>query len=364
MRAVPRILLGLEGLAMDGGVASVSRCFARALDEAMEAGRVERADRILLHDTPAEAPPPPLRGEQRCLAGSKLRFVWELHRMGLRHRHDWVLFDHVGVARAGVSPLPGAPRRRAVMVHGGELEAVTPGSLFERSLLGADRILTNSHFTARNVAARVSGVEDRIRPLRLCVEPSRIAVDAPAGPREPAALIVGRMWPTERGKGHDALIRAWPAVRARVPDAVLWVVGGGEDRPRLEVLADERGVADAIHFLGRLSDEALAERYRRARVFAMPSRQEGFGLVYAEAMWHGLACVGSTSDAAAEVIVDGVTGRLAVYDDERSIAEVLVELLEDPARAEAMGRAGRRRVEENYVYPCFRDDFLAALDLK
>ena len=75
----------------------------------------------------------------------------------------------------------------------------------------------------------------------------------------------------------------------------------------------------------------------------MPSRQEGFGVVYAEAMWHGLPCIGSTADAAGQVIKEGETGLLVSYGDRRAIADAVAWLLADPARARAMGEAGRRR---------------------
>jgi phosphatidylinositol alpha-1,6-mannosyltransferase len=129
-------------------------------------------------------------------------------------------------------------------------------------------------------------------------------------------------------------------------------------------MARERGVAGAVRFLGRVTDAELGDLYRRASVFAMPSRQEGFGLVYAEAMWHGLACVGSTADAAGQLIVDGETGHLVPYADARATADAVAALLCDPARARAMGEAGRRRARERFGYPRFRADLLAALELR
>ncbi len=369
MRTRPRILLALEGLSMDGGVAAVSRCLARVLDEESEANRLERSDRILLHDSSSSPPPLPGRGVQICEGGRKLRFIWDLHRLGLRWRHDWVVFDHIGVARSGGWPLPGSPARYAVVVHGGELEAVAPGNAFERALRRAVLVITNSHFTAGRVANLLPDLANRIRPVPLCLEPEREqrwkaeAGHASPAEREPAALIVGRMWSTERGKGHDELIRAWPGVLKRVPAAELWIAGGGDDRPRLEALARETGAGTAIQFLGRISDPELADRYRRARVLSMPSRQEGFGLVYAEAMWHGLPCLGSTADAASEVIEDGVTGRLVPYGDVEAVGEGVAALLADPELAARLGAAGRARVEERYSYARFRSDMLEALGL-
>jgi phosphatidylinositol alpha-1,6-mannosyltransferase len=171
------------------------------------------------------------------------------------------------------------------------------------------------------------------------------------------------MWSSERGKGHEDVIAAWPSVRARVPDAELWIVGSGNDRARLEERAHALGVGDVVRFLGRVSDAELCDLYRRATLFAMPSCQEGFGLVYAEAMWHGLPCIGSTADAAREVIADGDTGLLVPYGDVAAIGSAVVALLTDPARAEAMGRAGMRRARERFSYERFRRDLLTALEL-
>jgi phosphatidylinositol alpha-1,6-mannosyltransferase len=300
--------------------------------------------------------------------GSRPRFAWQLWRAFRRHRHELVLFDHLGLARAASLPLPPfPPPRTAIFVHGEEMHSARAG--VRAGVLGrASLLLTNSEFTADVLRRLLPASADRIRATPLCVDPERVEVweksfsPRPDLPRERAALIVGRMWQEERGKGHDELIAGWPAVRARVPDAELWIVGDGDDRSRLEERARSLGVADAVRFLGRVSDTELSELYRRASLFAMPSRQEGFGLVYAEAMWHGLPCIGSTADAAGQVIVDGETGLLVPYGDVAAIAAAVSALLADPARAERMGQAGQRRAREQFSYARFRRDLLAALE--
>jgi phosphatidylinositol alpha-1,6-mannosyltransferase len=176
-------------------------------------------------------------------------------------------------------------------------------------------------------------------------------------------LIVGRLWSSERGKGHDALLAALPRVRRQVPDAELWIVGSGDDAPRLEAAARESGLAAAVRFLGGVSDPELGRLYRTAGVFAMPSRQEGFGLVYAEALWHGLPCIGSTLDAAGEVISDGETGRLVPYGAVEPLADAIVELLSNGVLAERMGRAAAAEARRRFTYDRFRSDLLDALGL-
>ncbi len=361
------VLLGLTGLRIEGGIASVSRCLARALDEEVQAGRLARTDRVLLLEPAGEPAPPPTRGDQHLARGSQARFVWQLWRAFRRQRHDLVLFDLVGLARSVLLPLPGfPPPRTAIFVHGIELAGARSGAR-ARALAAATRVLANSEFTAARVRREFPGLAERVRAVPLCIDPERAAAwrESPAAslpPREPAALIVGRMWSEERGKGHDALLEAWPGVRRRVPAAELWIAGEGDDLPRLEARARELGVAPAVRFLGRVSDAELGALYRRASLYAMPSRQEGFGLAWAEAMWCGLPCVGSTADAAGEVIRDGETGLLVPWGDVAAIGAAVGALLVDPARARRMGEAGRRHARERFSYDRFRRDLLAALE--
>jgi len=362
----PAVLLGLTGLRIDGGIASVSRCIARALDEEVDAGVLSRVDRVVLLDDPSRAASPPRRGVQWLSRGSQPRFVWQLWRAFARDRQAHVLFDLVGLARAVFLPLPGFPPRDfAVFVHGIELTTAAHG-VRARALRGARVLLANSPFTAASLKQMFPEAADRVRVVPLCIEPEKLACweasSLPAPRRENAALIVGRMWSEERGKGHDELLSAWPSVRSRIPGAELWVVGGGDDRSRLEAKARVLSLTSSVRFLGRVSDGELGELYRRASLLAMPSRQEGFGLAYAEAMWHGLPCIGSTADAAGTVIAHGETGLLVRYGDVDAVGEAIVALLGNPERAAKMGEEGRRRALARFSYDRFRRDLLAALE--
>ncbi len=362
-----RVLLGLTGLEIGGGIASVAHSFTRALDEMAGEGSLERVDRVLLRDDPAAPPPAPPHGDQQLSGNRQLRFVWQIWRSLRRHRHDFVFFDQLGPARSTQLPLPGfPPPRYAIFCHGIELEGAGRGQR-GRTLRGAWRLLTNSEKTADRVRRLDPALADRIRVTPLCIDPRKTgawAVGEPASGagRALAALIVGRMWSEERGKGHDAVIEAWARVRRSVPDAELWIAGSGNDRPRLEAKAAQRAPV-GVRFLGAVSDAELGHLYQRAAVFVMPSRQEGFGLVYAEAMWHGLPCIGSTRDAAGEVIKAGETGLLVPFGDVEAIGAAMADLLSDGERRDRMGEAARRRARERFGYASFRTALRAALDL-
>lgn len=159
------------------------------------------------------------------------------------------------------------------------------------------------------------------------------------GHQDEFALIVGRMCSGERYKGHDALIEAWPLVRRLVPNARLVVAGDGDDAQRLRAKAGE-----GIDFTGRVDDARLAALYRDAAFFVMPSTDEGFGLVYLEAMRASTPCIAARG-AAEEIITDGCDGLIVDADNRDALVAAVVRLFEDREARRQLGMAAARRVE-------------------
>lgn len=288
----------------------------------------------------------------------KSRFAIALTSAELFGRTDWILFSHLGLAQIQ-HVIPSRYRRPyGVFLHGIEAwKRLT--RIEERALAGAEIRLANSRYTAD----RVMDAHPELGPVDVCslALPPSARGDAavarfglpPMGSH--AVLVVGRMIRSERYKGHDQLIDAWPLVVARVPGARLIIVGEGDDAGRLKEKASASGAAAAIAFTGFVSKPALDALYERAALFALPSRGEGFGLVYLEAMSHRLACVGSIHDAAREVIVDGRTGRLVDQHDVGQLADTLASLLADTALRGRMGEAGYSRLMLEFGFSRFRD---------
>ena len=157
-------------------------------------------------------------------------------------------------------------------------------------------------------------------------------------------------------KGQDVLIASMAEIRRRVPDATLLIVGDGPYRERLEVLAASAPKGSVV-FAGQASEEELPRYYRAGHVFAMPCRSraglevEGWGNVFIEAAACGRPVVVGDSGGARESLVDGETGILVRGSRRAEVADAVASLLEDPARAEAMGAAGRARVERDHTWP-------------
>ncbi|MER3409109.1 MAG: hypothetical protein C4306_03180 [Thermoleophilia bacterium] len=157
-------------------------------------------------------------------------------------------------------------------------------------------------------------------------------------PRARLLLCVCRLAPQ---KGVDTAIRALARLRRWQPAAVLVVLGEGPERSRLQRLAGELGLDQALFLPGRVGD--VAAFYRRAEVVVHPARWEGFGLAMLEAMLAGKPVVASRAGSAPELVVDGETGILVPPDDPLALAEALAALLADPQRAALYGHAGRER---------------------
>jgi glycosyltransferase involved in cell wall biosynthesis len=158
----------------------------------------------------------------------------------------------------------------------------------------------------------------------------------------PAVLTVAHLYPR---KNVGVLLRGYARLRSAGVSFQGWIVGDGPCRRAWERLRDDLSLQGRVEFLGTISRRELADRYRRAAVFCLPSRQEGFGIVFLEAMAHARPIVAARAAAVPETVTDGEVGILADPDDPEAFSQALATLLADRDLRRCMGQAGRRRVE-------------------
>jgi glycosyltransferase involved in cell wall biosynthesis len=139
-------------------------------------------------------------------------------------------------------------------------------------------------------------------------------------------MTVARLWPGDRYKGVDVTIQALPEILSQEPTVKYLVVGQGADQPRLAQLAQDLGVGDRVVFVGFIPTPTLVDHYRLADVYVMPS-QEGFGIVYLEAMACGVPVVAGNSDGSADPLQDGHLGWPVPYQDPHAVAGACLEAL-------------------------------------
>ena len=214
--------------------------------------------------------------------------------------------------------------------------------LERRNARKADRVITSSEYS-RQVAIAAYG----LHPGNVAVVPEGIDVnawrrDVPAPTGGPPVIVsVARQY---RRKNTSSLIRAMPRVVDAVPGARLRIIGDGPELPRLEALVDRLGLEETVNLLGALSGaDSVREELARATVFCLPSRQEGFGIVFLEAMAAGLAIVAADRGAVPEVAPHGEVALLVDPDDVEGLAAALIRLLREPdLRRELVARGAER----------------------
>lgn len=339
-----RAFLGAATLAAGGGIAHVARISARALGEM--GVDVEIASYL-------DAPSPMAVAGSRVTGagGSKLRFA-ALCQMAA-FRRQYFIYDSGGMARAHPSLVrPGMGY--ACWMHGTEAwENMTPA--VGRALRRARLVLVNSRYTLD----RYTALHGDLPTAHVCWLGTGEDVAPPlaAGTRPPVVLILSRLDAGDLYKGHRELIDCWPRVVAAVPAARLAIAGGGSGLTEISSVVKASPAAHAIDVLGFIPEADITRLWQRAAVFAMPSRGEGFGIVYVEAMRQGLSVIASVHDAGSEVNVDGETGFNISLDRRDELADRIIYLLLQPDLARQLGAAGQRRWREHFCVSAFRRRF-------
>lgn len=355
------LLLSPELFLHEGGIARIMRLYLKALCE--QAGPGDRVDSLVLNDAPG--PEPRLArysadrlGEHLGCNRSKAAFI--RHALRLGRRADLLVCSHLHHLPIAWLAQRLNPRLRYCLVAHG-IEVWRPYTWLEaRALLGAHRILCVSEYTRRQLLRFLPALPtDRLLVVPNTLDPhfapelNDLVSQAPFA--LPRILTVGRLSSTDTYKGFDTLIEAMPAVRHEYPAARLRVVGKGDDQPRLAALAAELGVAGSVDFLGPISDEALRAEYASCDLFALPSRKEGFGLVYLEAMAYGKPCIAARAGGAPEVINDRV-GALVDYGNIPDLAAAIGELVRRPRDSGVV-----RAHAATFAFPAFQRRLTAAL---
>ncbi|HKS95568.1 MAG TPA: glycosyltransferase family 4 protein [Terriglobia bacterium] len=361
------MVLGLFGhLVEPGGVERVNRLAGAVLAGLAEAHH-EECELLSLNDPPGEIAfeVGGRRYTGAAFGRQKARLVARALRLAPRARLAYL--GHPNFAPLGALLKIVNPRLRYwVVSHGAEVWEPLP-RLSRRALRRAEGVTAPSRFTLDHLI-RTQGLD----PARAALVPHGLdpsfagTAGCGASAQSPAVpglmLTVARLRRLEKGKGIDTVIQSLPKVLQSVPHASLVVVGDGDHRTLLEALAARLGVREKVRFVGHVDEHALKEFYRQAELFVMPSRQEGFGLVFLEAMAFGKPAVGGNFGGIPEIVVEGVTGYVVEYGNVEALADRLTCLLTNESLRRRMGAAGKQRVIENYGFEVFQKRLIALLD--
>jgi glycosyltransferase involved in cell wall biosynthesis len=333
------IFIFLEIFGQEGGIQSYVRDVLKAYADWLSASADASAEIFLLRDRP---------DCNDLFAGDRLQFRYFASRapiLGrlnlaialvsslLRDRASHLYCGHINLAPMvrHLSQLMGVPY--TILTYGKEVWQPLPPAR-RRALQGASTIWTISRYSRDRLCA-----SNQVDPSRVAILPCIVDGDrftpAPKSPdllekynfeKATVLMTVARLWSEDIYKGVDVTLRALPKISTQFPLVKYLVVGRGDDRPRLEALARTLGIDDRVVFAGFVTTEDLAAHYHLADAYIMPS-QEGFGIVYLEAMCCGVPVLSGNADGSADPLQDGRLGWRVAHRDSDAVAAACIEIL-------------------------------------
>lgn len=316
-----------------GGIAKFNRDMLTALCNLPNCAEVVAITR-LMPDAPEEMPKN--LTYISSAVGSKLKYV----RAVKDKVSGGACFDLVICAHINLLPLAYLCRQiqkapLGLFIHGIEAWQPTGSPMTNALIKKIDFFMAVSDFTRKKFIGWTGLDQEKGHILPNCVDISLYG----AGPK-PAYLLeryhlqgkkvlmtLGRLVSHERYKGFDEILEILPELAETIPDVAYLIVGDGNDRQRLIEKADTLGCADRVVFTGFIPENEKADHYRLADVYVMPSRGEGFGIVYLEAMSCGIPVIASSVDGSREAVLNGELGTLVNPSDKKGIVKAIIETL-------------------------------------
>jgi glycosyltransferase involved in cell wall biosynthesis len=264
-------------------------------------------------------------------------FAFQIITFAILQRPVLIITTHLNftVAAYWLKRFTGIPY--CTIAHGIEAWDIKNPSL-KKALHNADLILAVSSYTRNRLLQeqnldpkKVSILPNTFDLTRFQIRPKPDHLLKKYGLKtgQPVILTVGRLAEAERYKGYDQVLQALPEIRQTIPDVHYIIVGKGDDKARIEQQIIHLGLQDSVTLAGFIPDEQLCDYYNLCDVFAMPSKREGFGIVYLEALACGKPVLGGNQDGAVDALYHGELGVLVNPDDVHEIAKTLIHILQN-----------------------------------
>lgn len=334
------VFVFLEIFSQEGGIQSYVKDVIEAYQNILTASPDARARIMLLRDSPQCDNP--FREEQLQFRYFKSKSPWlgrlkltvALFQCLLQERPQTVYCGHIKLAplvRWLCQPL-GVPY--VILTYGKEVWSPLPSS-YRRALQQAQAVWTISRYSGDRLC-KSNGVDPKRVAILPCVVDGSSFTPGPKPPElvtryglagATVLMTVARLWSGDPYKGVDVTLRALPQILDQYPQVKYLIVGRGDDQPRLAQLAQDLGVESQVVFAGFVPQAQLIAHYRLADAYIMPS-QEGFGIVYLEAMACGKPVLSGDTDGSADPLQDGRLGWRVPYRDPAAVATATVEILQ------------------------------------
>jgi len=299
-------------------------------------------------------------------------FATQIAGFGLWQRPSLVISTHINFTPVAywLKRFAGVPYW--AIAYGTDAWSIERKAL-QRGLHHADRILSISSYTRDRLLKEQNLDPANISLLPCTFDATRFQI-APKpqhllnryrlAAEQPIILTVGRLDSTEQYKGYDQILRSLPEIRRQIPNVHYILVGQGSDRLRIEQLIPQLNLQECVTLAGFVPDNEINNYYNLCDVFAMPSKGEGFGIVYLEALACGKPTLGGNQDGAIDALCHGELGALVDPDDLGAIAETLIQILQGTSSNPILYQpeALRKKVIEKFGFDCFKQTLEALME--
>jgi glycosyltransferase involved in cell wall biosynthesis len=299
-------------------------------------------------------------------------FTFNVITKTLINRPQFILCGHINFAPLAffLYRITGIPY--GIIVHG--IDAWEIKNAWKiKALEDAEKIISVSAYTRDRLIKEQNLSPDKIELLPVTFDAERFQISPKANylleryglkSNQPVILTVTRLSSGDRYKGYDQIIQALPEIKRYIPDVHYILAGKGDDQPRIERLIAQLNLQDSVTLTGFVADLELCAHYNLCDVFAMPSRGEGFGIVYLEALACGKPTLGGNQDGAIDALCHGELGALVNPLDVDAIAQTLIQILQGtyPNTLIYQPQALRQKVIDTFGFVRFKQTFAELME--
>jgi glycosyltransferase involved in cell wall biosynthesis len=293
-----------------------------------------------------------------------LFFATQIFGYGLWQRPNLIISTHLNFTIAAYWLKRMANIPYWAVAHGVDAWNIDRPTL-QTALQNADKIISVSGYTRDRLLAEQNLDPSKVILLPNTFDDSRFQISPKPEyllqrygltTNNSIILTVARLDSNEQYKGYDQIIQALPEIRLYLPNVHYILVGKGSDRSRIMQLISQLDLQNSVTLAGFIPDNELADHYNLCDVFAMPSKGEGFGIVYLEALACGKPTLAGSKDGAVDALCHGELGALVDPDNVGEIAETLTKILQGtyPHPIMYQPETLRQKVREIYGFPRFK----------
>jgi phosphatidylinositol alpha-1,6-mannosyltransferase len=348
----PKILfLSLYTFSLTGGIEKVCRIFNQVL-----ASLQLNAKNYSLHDKPLN------KDNYKAFAGNKINFSYHVLKEGLKS--DVIILSHINLLLFAQIIKKINPRKRIILfAHGIEIWNELPN--WKRAFLKEIEIWAVSNFTKKQIVEKHYIPTKNIKVLNNCIDSD---FEFPIEKTKPITLLqkynlstynkiiltVCRLSSAEQYKGYDMVLLALKDLIKSQPNLKYFIVGKADEleKRRIESLINQYGLQETVILAGYVANQELQNFYKLADVFAMPSKGEGFGIVFLEALANGCKVLAGNADGSTDALLNGKLGTLVDPENVEEIYQNLIKLLSEPFSGDIF-KENQNVLKENFGFEVY-----------